>query len=125
MANQNLLKVAERVKKVKTEVAAQALQDPDFRAALLKDPKAALAEEYGLEPSFFAKFNVRIVAEGENELVITIPAASAEGELTDDQLEAVAGGAAFIAAVAAGAAVASAVAATGTIVQGTRAGRSW
>jgi hypothetical protein len=125
MAKQNLAQVADRVKKVKDEVAAQAVQDSDFRAALLKDPKAALADEYGLEPSFFAKFNVRIVAEEPNELVITIPAASADGELTDDQLEAVAGGAAFIAAVGAVAAAVSAAAAAGAVVQSTRAGRRW
>lgn len=125
MANQNLAKVAERVKKVKEEVAAQCVQDADFRAALLKNPKAALAEEYGLEPSFFAKFNVRVVAEEPNELVITIPAAAAEGELSDDQLEAVAGGAAFIAAVGAVAGVIGAAAGAGAIVQNTRAGRRW
>jgi hypothetical protein len=125
MAKQSLAQVAERVKKVKDEVAAQSVQDSDFRAALLKDPKAALAEEYGLEPSFFAKFNVRVVAEEPNELVITIPAAAAEGELTDDQLEAVAGGAAFIAAVGAIGGLIGGAAAAGAVVQNTRAGRRW
>lgn len=125
MADANTQKIAERISKVKDEVAVQAAQDPEFRAALLRDPKAALAEEYGLDASFFAGFSVRVVAEGPNELVLTIPPAVSEGELSDEQLEGVAGGAAFIAAVAAGAAVVSAVAAAGTIAQNTRAGRSW
>ena len=125
MAKSNLQQVAERIHKVKEEVAVQAVQDDDFRAALMRDPKAALGEEYGLEPSFFEKLSIRVEVENPNELVIVIPSPAAEDELSDDQLEAVAGGAAFIAGVAAGAAVVSAVAAAGTVVQGTRAGRRW
>lgn len=125
MAKSNLQQVAERIHKVKQEVAVQAVQDEDFRAALLRDPKAALGEEYGLEASFFQELSIRVEVENPNELVIVIPAEAAEEELSDEQLESVAGGAAFIAGVAAGAAVISSVAAAGTVVQNTRAGRRW
>lgn len=122
---QSLQQVAERIHKVKEEVAVQAVQDDDFREALMRNPTAALCEEYGLEPSFFENISVRVEVENPNEVVIVIPAEAAEEELSDEQLEAVAGGAAFIAGVAAGAAVVSAAAAAGTIVQNTRAGRRW
>jgi hypothetical protein len=124
MATQDLQKIAARIQQVKEETALQAVQDEDFRAALIKDPKAALGEEYGLEPSFFSKISVRVVTENENELVIVLPPPAAE-ELSDEQLEAVAGGAAFIAGVAAAGALIGGVAAAGTVVQNTRAGRRW
>ncbi|MEQ8233457.1 MAG: NHLP leader peptide family RiPP precursor [Gammaproteobacteria bacterium] len=124
--------IAERIYRLKQEVALQSVQDDEFRASLLQDPKAALAEEYGLDISFFDNIDVRVTVEEPGEVVLLIPAKSVQEELTDEQLEAVAGGAAFIAGVAAGAAVVSAVAAVGavgvgvgTIVQGTRAGRQW
>jgi len=125
MADPNVVrKVAERISKVKDEVALQAVQDEDFRAALLKDPKAALCEEYGLEPSFFAHLNLRVVEEKKDELVLVLPPPMEE-ELTDEQLEVIAGGAAFIGAVAAVGTLIGGVAAAGAVVQSTRAGRRW
>ncbi|MEQ8661332.1 MAG: NHLP leader peptide family RiPP precursor [Gammaproteobacteria bacterium] len=132
MATVKVNEIAERIYRLKQEVALQSVQDDEFRASLMQDPKAALAEEYGLDVSFFDNINVRITVEEPGEVVLLIPAKSVQDELTDEQLEAVAGGAAFIAGVAAGAAVVSAVAAVGavgvgvgTIVQATRAGRRW
>ncbi len=119
MAN-NPQKVAERIAKVKEEVALQAMQDDDFRAALLKDPKAALAAEYGLDQSFFAGFSLRVEVEKPDEVLLVIPGKAADEELSDDQLEAVAGGAAFVGGVAATLIVGAA-----TIAQQTRAGRNW
>ncbi len=121
MAANNLQKVAERIQKVREEVAVQAAQDENFRAALLRDPKAAICEEYGLDPSFFSKLKLRVEQENPNEIVLLIPP-KASDELTDEQLEAVAGGAAFIAAVAV---AVSAVAVASTTAQATRAGRRW
>ena len=124
-----LKKIAERVSKVKDEVAAQCVEDPKFRAAFVADPKAALAEEYGLEASFFEKLNVKVVEQGSDEVVIPIPTAgSGDEELTDAQLEAVAGGFAFtitVAGVTAAATAAGAVATSGLIVAKSRAGRRW
>ena len=121
-----LKKISDRIEKMKEEVALKSVQDGDFRASLVRDPKAALAEEYGLEPDFFSSISIRIVEEQPNELLLNIPAPVAEGELSEEELEAVAGGVAFgvgaagVAIAAAGVFVASA-----TIVQNSRAGRSW
>jgi len=136
MSGNQLDEIAERIYRLKKEVALQSMQDDEFRAALLRDAKAALTEEYGLVAHFFDKINIRVSVENPDEIVLVIPPKSAGDELTDEQLEAVAGGAAFIAGVAAGAAVVSAVAAVGavgvaagvgagTIIQNSRAGRSW
>ena len=124
MADSNVQKqVAERISKVKDEVALQAVQDEDFRAALLKDPKAALCKEYGLDPGFFSELNLRVVEEKANELVLVVPP-PVDDELTDEQLEIVAGGAASIGAVSKVGKIVNTLAKAGSAVQKS-AGRSW
>jgi hypothetical protein len=117
-------KIAERISKVKDEVALQAVQDEDFRAALLKDPTAALCTEYGLEPSFFSELKLRVVEEKANELVLVVPP-PADDELTDEQLETVAGGAAFIKAVESVGKAIKGIAEAGKVAQKTSTGRTW
>lgn len=79
------------------KIAARAMEDEDFRAKLLADPKAAVAEATGLE--FPAEVNIVVHEETADTLHMVIPPAIPD-ELTDDQLEAVAGGAVFAGATA-------------------------
>lgn len=84
------------------KIAAKAMEDEAFRAKLLSDPKSAIAESTGLE--FPAEVNIVVHEETDDTLHLVIPPAIPD-ELTDDQLEAVAGGAVFIGGKAVGKAV--------------------
>lgn len=119
---------------VKQEIAQRTTEDSDFREALLKDANGTIEEEYSLEKGALGQFEMQVVVEEGNKLVITIPGDTSEMELSDDELDQVAGGFAFTVAltvgVIAGAATVTAAAiggatATGVIVQATRAGRQW
>ena len=119
---------------VKQEIAQRTTEDSDFREALLKDANGTIEEEYSLEKGALGQFDMQVVVEEGNKLVITIPGDTSEMELSDDELDQVAGGFAFTVALTVGviagaATVTSAViagtVATGTIVQATRAGRQW
>ncbi len=119
---------------VKQEIAQRTTEDSDFREALLKDANGTIEEEYSLEKGALGQFDMQVVVEEGNKLVITIPGDTSEMELSDDELDQVAGGFAFTVAltvgVIAGAATVTAAAiggatATGAIVQATRAGRQW
>ena len=81
--------------KLRQAVATQAIKDPDFLEALKSDPKKALTEFTGTD---FSKVNIQIVEEDGDSLVLPIPKVSAD--LSADQLEAVAGGAFFVATAA-------------------------
>jgi len=71
-------------------IILKAAQDEAFREALTKDPKATL-EAY-LGTSLPEGLKVNVVSNTATELTLVIPP-SASGELSDDELEAVAGGA--------------------------------
>jgi len=72
----------------------RSLQDEDFRRRLLEDPKAAVEQELGTR----LPEEVRVVAveETADTIYLVLPSASAvgdeSGELSDRELEAVAGG---------------------------------
>ena len=73
-------------------VRDNALKDPNYRAALLKNPKKLLSMQLGREiPEWM---NVKVVEETADTLYLVAPyAAPAEGdELSDSDLEQVAGG---------------------------------
>lgn len=93
------------------KIAALAMEDADFRAKLLSDPKAALAEVAGLE--FPEGVKLVVHEETADTLHMVIPPAIPD-ELTDEQLEAVAGGAVFAGVKTA--TVAGVAASTGTSV---------
>lgn len=78
---------------LKAIAAAKAGSDAKFRAEFLANPHAAFESWFGtaLPP----QIKLRAIEEGADEYVVVIPhnaAAGKDGELSDDDLEAVAGG---------------------------------
>jgi len=65
--------MAEQTKRqqLETHLAARALQDPDFRARLLEDPKRTIEEEIDLH--FPATLSVKIHEEKLSELHVVLP----------------------------------------------------
>lgn len=127
---QDVVAMAKRIGEAKQEIAAECVKDPEFRKKLLANPGATIEEHWGLNPGSFAQVKFNIVEESPDSILIPIPAAPKDDELSDDQLEAVAGGFAFSAAVTAAvvggiAAGVSAIGVTATAVQNSRAGRNW
>ena len=71
------------------------LEDESFRQRLLEEPRAALEEELGA--SLPAEVQIRVVEESADTIYLVLPSASAlvgdrGGELSDRNLELVAGG---------------------------------
>lgn len=78
---------------LKRHVEALAAQDDAFRASLLADPRAAVERLLGV--ALPAQIRLQAIEEAPDTYVIAVPAklaAAADGELSDDDLEAVAGG---------------------------------
>jgi Nitrile hydratase, alpha chain len=72
----------------------RSLEDEDFRQRLLDDPTAAVEQELG--SPLPEGVEVRVVEESPQTIYLVLPSASAVGEggeLSDEELEAVAGGA--------------------------------
>ena len=70
-------------------IAEKASENEEFKLALLNDPRAAIEKEFNVV--FPEDVKVEVHVESSKVLHLIIPAASTE-ELTDDQLEDVAGG---------------------------------
>jgi hypothetical protein len=71
----------------------RSMEDEDFRQRLLADPKAAVEQELGRQLP--ESIEVRAVEESADTIYLVLPSASAAGEggeLSDQELEAVAGG---------------------------------
>ncbi|MDQ1249362.1 MAG: hypothetical protein QG597_3737 [Actinomycetota bacterium] len=66
--------------------------DPDFRAAVLADPRAAISQLVGVEIPDIVTVTVHEESLTDVHVVLPAPARS-EGEITEDDLELVAGGA--------------------------------
>ncbi|MEH1830141.1 MAG: NHLP leader peptide family RiPP precursor [Nostoc sp.] len=73
-------------------VIARAFKDAAFKQTLLSNPKAALAQELGVELP--ENLVVEVVEETVNTLIVLLPlpSDSTEAELSDEDLEAVSGG---------------------------------
>jgi hypothetical protein len=72
------------------------MEDEDFRQMLLDDPKGTLEQELGSPLS--EGVEVRVVEESQQTIYLVLPFASAVGEggeISDQELEAVAGGDSF------------------------------
>jgi Nitrile hydratase, alpha chain len=72
-----------------SKVVAQAWSDPDYKSRLMSDPKAVLAEA-GVTLDEDA--DIEVIEDTAAVRHIVIPAPPAEGELSEDALEQVAGG---------------------------------
>lgn len=70
-------------------IAEKANENEDFRLALLSNPKSALEKEFAV--TFPEGISVQLHVENSQELHLIIPATKLD-ELSDDQLENVAGG---------------------------------
>lgn len=76
---------------VESMVRARLADDPAFRASLMENPRAVLSALLGLEiPD---AVNVEVHEESLAHVHLVIPAAEGDGEVSDDELELVAGGA--------------------------------
>jgi Nitrile hydratase, alpha chain len=79
-------------KQIEEALLARAESNESFRRDLLADPRGVLAKDFGISISPEVKLNV--VEETTSNLYLVLPAraASAAGQLTDIELELVAGG---------------------------------
>ena len=78
---------------VERRLVERSLQDEDFRQRLLDDPKGTLEQELGR--GLPEGVQVRAVEESADTIYLVLPSASAvgqDGSLSDQELEAVAGG---------------------------------
>lgn len=66
----------------------KAAKDPEFRRRLIADPHSAISQELGIEIPATQK--IKVIEEGANESYLVLPPAFQD--LSDDELEAVAGG---------------------------------
>ncbi len=91
----NLTEAINKRKEMEAKVTQKAMEDSEFRAKLLEDPKAALAEFGG--KAVPDGISVNIVEEKPNTVTIVVPPTPAQfsenAELSDDALENIAGGA--------------------------------
>ena len=79
---------------VERRLVERSLQDEEFRQRLLDDPKGTLEQELGR--GLPEGVQVRVVEESANTIYLVLPSASTlggqGGDLSDQELEAVAGG---------------------------------
>ena len=71
----------------------RSLQDEDFRRVLLEDPKATVEQELGTPLP--EEVQIRVVEETPDTIYLVLPSSSplgGAGELSDQDLEAIAGG---------------------------------
>ena len=73
-------------------VLARATTDRDFRRTLLTDPKRGIQDAFGV--TLAADLRIKFVERGSDlDALIVLPEFTGDGELSDDELDSVAGGA--------------------------------
>lgn len=74
------------------QLIERAGEDPDFRAQLTADPKAAVRQEFGVEVPDFV--NIQVHEQSLNDLHLVLPLVGPVGqiELDEERLEAIAAG---------------------------------
>jgi hypothetical protein len=70
-------------------VAKFSTENPSYRAALLKDPKGIIEKQLN---THLGHVNVQAVADSADTIYVVVPHVAKEGELSDADLEKVAGG---------------------------------
>lgn len=81
----------ESLKKLETDIIGLAWKDAGFRRLLVSNPREALEERFNIQ--FPAGFNLNVVEETASSLHFVLPYnASDKNELSDDDLDNVAGG---------------------------------
>jgi len=78
------------IQKLVDQVRAKAWVDKGFRNALTADPKKAIEELFNI--TLPEKLNFSVLEEKPDSITIVLPAQLNDGELSDDQLDSVAGG---------------------------------
>jgi hypothetical protein len=84
---------AQLVSNLNAAVVHKAIQEPAFRAQLLADPKSAV--EKALNAPLPAGLTLKVIEAGKTDFTVVLPyepKTSANGEMSDDDLESVAGG---------------------------------
>ena len=121
MPNTSPKALAARMEEVKREIALKSAQNAAFRRELKSNPVATIEKEYGLSGGALGKLKISVVEESPDNIVIPIPPSMENVQLSDEQLEAVAGGAAFV-----GAMVLTIAAAAGSVASAhVASGRRW
>ncbi|MDB9513472.1 proteusin family RiPP peptide OspA [Kamptonema animale CS-326] len=83
-------------KEAEEQLAIKALKDPSFREKLKANPKAVISEEFNTQVP--DDLTIEVVEETATKMYLVLPAPEAvEEELSEEQLEAVAGGGCWIA----------------------------
>ena len=100
----------QKADEVVTQVLIRSATDAEFRRKLVESPAEALAEFTGTDASHFAHLNIAFV-ENRNAATIVLPDAVPAGELSESELETVAGGSEPATIVAVGALAAACLAA--------------
>jgi len=78
------------IQKLIDQVRAKAWVDKGFRKVLIANPKKAIEELFNI--TLPEKLSINIMEEKPDSVTIILPAQLNEAELSDDQLDAVAGG---------------------------------
>jgi hypothetical protein len=77
-------------KEIEKQIAIKALENSEFRQQLITNPKAILSQELGKQlPD---DITVEVVEETNKKIYLVIPSEVVSEELSEEQLEAVAGG---------------------------------
>jgi len=118
----NAAAVSERMNEIKVELAEKCAQDSAFREALLSDPQGTVEAEYGLDAGTLGAIKIKPVVQDVDSIVVPIPADMSDMELSEEQLDQVAGGGVVFGVVIA---TVSAAATAAVVAQRTRSGRRW
>lgn len=81
-------------KELEQRLIQKAQEDPGFRSSLVSDPRGAIEQEIG--SSLPSSPRIQVLEESADSLYLVLPAAGSQagagGELSDSELESVAGG---------------------------------